>query len=543
MGWFGGQKLQTPSNVTRITHAIPCEDKFGSPQVVYYQAGVGTGLGIDDQLLGGATGSGLAEHIREGYSFLANNYGSGDLIYLLGFSRGAFTARSLAGLIGQLGLLNKKGLAYFYEIFEDWEHAGDPDFDGPLFLKNYHDEVTGAQYSLDTPANVPSRAVEYLREYRVLLQSLGLMHKAPARDNPAEEVRIQAVACWDTVGALGIPVNPFFQKFFKLPAFLRLKNLRWMDTSLTDNIMNAFQALALDEHRAPFSPAVWERPEGCKTNLKQVWFPGAHSGIGGGYDDTGSADISLAWMMDQLAGQSSTSTSPKDPEKWIQFDDDFIPYLHQLHRLWHQRNPPFASWAKGALYKSFKFPVSLLGWINRTPGRYRRLHKKTLKPQHGVRLRDTNELIHASVRARVDLGGAAPVDNPKDWHIWSSLLNLVHTILRRTGKEVYRPAALKGWLLRDGHDFHDDVAVNNVHLTQLRGSAPWYEWVGDDKHVAKGERLHEDHLGKFELQLLHLVTGKEEAEDIEASNRGADSTANLRRMQERERDARRSETI
>jgi hypothetical protein len=141
---------------------------------VYYQAGVGTGIGLTNQIIGGGTGLGLAEHIREAYAFLANNYGSGDLIYLIGFSRGAFTARSLGGLIGQLGLLNKIGLEHFYEIFADWEHAGDPDYDGPVFLKNYKDD-NGMTYRLNTPANNPARAVEYLREYRALLGGVSLV--------------------------------------------------------------------------------------------------------------------------------------------------------------------------------------------------------------------------------------------------------------------------------------------------------------------------------------------------------------------------------
>lgn len=91
-------------------------------QIVYYQAGVGTGNSIWDHVVGGGTGAGLSEHIREAYSFLANNYQRGDEIFLLGFSRGAFTARSIAGLIASVGLLTKKGLPHFYEVFKDWEN-------------------------------------------------------------------------------------------------------------------------------------------------------------------------------------------------------------------------------------------------------------------------------------------------------------------------------------------------------------------------------------------------------------------------------------
>lgn len=96
-------------------------------QIVYYQAGVGTGNSIWDHLVGGGTGAGLSEHIREAYSFLANNYQRGDEIFLIGFSRGAFTVRSIAGLIASIGLLTKKGLPHFYEVFKDWENQDKSD--------------------------------------------------------------------------------------------------------------------------------------------------------------------------------------------------------------------------------------------------------------------------------------------------------------------------------------------------------------------------------------------------------------------------------
>ena len=127
--------------MTRISRAIKPEDSEHHAQIVYYQAGVGTGLGIKDQLLGGGTGLGLSEHIREAYYFLANNYSPGDSIFLVGFSRGSFTARSLGGLIGNLGLLNKRGLPHFYEVFLDWTDAGNTESPGPSFWEHYRDPL------------------------------------------------------------------------------------------------------------------------------------------------------------------------------------------------------------------------------------------------------------------------------------------------------------------------------------------------------------------------------------------------------------------
>ena len=99
-----------------------CADDH-TTQVIYYQAGVGTGTTISDSLTGGAFGAGVPEHIREAYSFICANWDDGDEIVLVGFSRGAFTARSVAGMIGALGLLNRSGMDNFYAIFKDIENA------------------------------------------------------------------------------------------------------------------------------------------------------------------------------------------------------------------------------------------------------------------------------------------------------------------------------------------------------------------------------------------------------------------------------------
>lgn len=100
--------------------------KDGTPQITYYQAGVGSGYDFIDVYLGGATGSGLDEHIREAYAFIVQNYVEGDKIILLGFSRGAFTARSIAGLIATVGLLTRSGMAHFYRIFKDYQNMNIP---------------------------------------------------------------------------------------------------------------------------------------------------------------------------------------------------------------------------------------------------------------------------------------------------------------------------------------------------------------------------------------------------------------------------------
>ena len=114
---------QTPSNVTRLARAIPpvgVDQSVSPPQpiprVIFYQNGLGTGSpSLYDKVIGGATGEGLAEHIREAYSFIYLNYNHGDEIFLLGFSRGASTARSISSLINAAGLVTATGLEYFVQ--------------------------------------------------------------------------------------------------------------------------------------------------------------------------------------------------------------------------------------------------------------------------------------------------------------------------------------------------------------------------------------------------------------------------------------------
>jgi uncharacterized protein (DUF2235 family) len=102
---------------------------------VYYQAGVASTGGPLERLVGGATGAGLARNVQAAYTFLAVNYAPGDEIFLMGFSRGAFTARSVAGLIDDVGLLTRKGLPSTSEIIADLQHQHDPNY-SPKYPNN-----------------------------------------------------------------------------------------------------------------------------------------------------------------------------------------------------------------------------------------------------------------------------------------------------------------------------------------------------------------------------------------------------------------------
>lgn len=249
------------SNVVRIARAIKAVDTRTPGetihQIVYYHSGVGTGADLATHLGGGAIGLGLSRNVRDAYSFIASNYCGGDEIFLFGFSRGAYTARSISGLIGWAGLLHKRDMddfALLWESFKLRQRPGqgpDPDWkDARLDFEDRH-----------------------------------------------KDVPIECVGVWDTVGALGIPghVGGLFKDFYE-----------FHDTDLGTHIRNAFHALAIDEHRKLYEPTLWRQvsppPAEGGQRLEQVWFAGAHANVGGGYDDHGLSDIALAWMASRVDG-------------------------------------------------------------------------------------------------------------------------------------------------------------------------------------------------------------------------------------------------
>ena len=244
--WNNADNVGAATNVARISRAIHGSVGTGGVlQSVLYLRGVGTS-GLDlAQKFDGATGLGIDDNIRSGYMFLAQNYVPGDEIFLFGFSRGAFTARSLVGLISATGLLMRQSLG---NLGRAWLY--------------YRNEAR------------PHNAQAFMR------------FEPQAKVHP--DVTIQFLGVWDTVGALGIPGHVFDRVNHDLYGFY--------DTGLCPTVRNACHALAIDEHRDSFVPTLWtgDVPPGCQ--VEQVWFAGAHADVGGGYYQRDLADIPLAWM-------------------------------------------------------------------------------------------------------------------------------------------------------------------------------------------------------------------------------------------------------
>lgn len=244
------------TNVARIHEAIPeLPEQAGGPaaQIKYYDPGVGTHLG--SILTGGMLGNGLTENVREGYAWLIRHWRPDDQLFLFGFSRGAYTARSLAGMIGKCGILRE-------------EDPAQPDDVRQATAMAAAREASGL-YKLSNIARFKDKAIDPLAR-------LG------GRTRPA---RIHFLGVWDTVGALGVP----------------LLNLSWAedfhDTRLGQQVDHAYHALAIDEYRADYQATMWSHvPDPARQVVEQRWFPGAHANVGGGYPDDPLARPPLAWI-------------------------------------------------------------------------------------------------------------------------------------------------------------------------------------------------------------------------------------------------------
>lgn len=302
--------------------------------------------------------------MREGYNFIATNWTPGDEIFIFGFSRGAYSARAIAGLVGEVGVLSKEGLPYLQEIFRDVQHQHDDDY------QPKHPD-------LPFP-NKPSAAdPAYVRELeRRRLTTAG--------------VSIKVVGVWDTVGALGTPKVGWLTRLGVQSKAMR--ELSFYDTSLSNAIDYAFQALALDERRFAFQPTLWEKLEGNRTILRQVWFPGAHANIGGGYDDQQIATITLAWMMAQC-------------QPFLDLDTDYLlDQWEAAEDFYEKHEKKTRPWSFGRIWDGLAGVYAVGGSKVRTPGRYTAVDPYDGKPTHDP-LIDTYEYIHPCVRSRIKLGG------------------------------------------------------------------------------------------------------------------------------------------
>ncbi len=268
----------------------------GKPQITYYDEGVGTHWW--DKITGGLLGTGLDENIRQAYAWLIENYNEGDEIFVFGFSRGAFTARSLSSLLSSCGLLRPGSPLTIRQLFEAYSKMrpskgwlglmqrvfgiGGKDFRPFYELLHLKYEVKKMYPSIDLEFYLPSTE-------RWLLKSTRSVH-------------IKFLGVFDTVGSMGLDAFGIFWLLTGIWSFHNANPSRVVE--------HGFQALAIDEHRKNFSHITWNKfipdeserkTNQTKTNepdIHQRWFVGAHANIGGGYSNNPLCLFPLSWMME-----------------------------------------------------------------------------------------------------------------------------------------------------------------------------------------------------------------------------------------------------
>ena len=273
-GTWNSPTMKQPTHVARLFE----KTRRTNAQHTHYFEGVGTGGGEVNlfakalmKVGGGAFGWGLNENIKQAYAALCDQYEVGDEIFIFGFSRGAYTARSLAGMIRKCGIVANSTPDALDEAFRLYRKPG---------IENHPD----ALHVLQARRKLSPR-------FATSDQDMNWRAVTPWRDDPAQmhKVEIAYMGIWDTVGSLGVPA-PLLGPV----ATVWNSKYRFHDTLLTSMVKSARHAVALDERRVFYRPALWDNLEASRGHAglnkgdrsttrayQQVWFTGTHAIVGG----------------------------------------------------------------------------------------------------------------------------------------------------------------------------------------------------------------------------------------------------------------------
>lgn len=353
--------------------------KSGKEHIIYYERGVGTGA--FDRFRGGAFGEGLTQNIRHAYKFLSFWYEPGDEIFVYGFSRGAYTARSLVGYLGSAGL---------------------------LLRDNCNDELEGLAWRYyRTPPNDRMPA-----DWRRLTDN--------AHDR--DELRVKLLGVFDTVGSLGIPASIAWR--------LNRNENGFHDVELSSITDVNLHAVAIDEHRWPFQATLWRQPPFKKydTKVEQVWFSGAHSDVGGGYIEEEKRDpkvpyaddVTLDWMIQRT--KHFYGDFPFDLDRGAEaVSERHAAELHNSH---------------SAVYYAWRFAIRSIANVKIEAGFYQ---KEVSRDRHAHPI---GEKIHISALRRLlpDPSDGAPAKPYKPTNL-ENVLEAIETTYGQAAEGVGPPGA------------------------------------------------------------------------------------------------------
>lgn len=462
-------KTNIPSNVTKLCRLIArvgSDNKDPSKkfhQIVYYDSGIGTGnLSSSERNRQGGTGAGLAENVIEAYNFIVQNYEPGDEIFCFGFSRGAYTARAVAGLVSDIGVIAPISMQFFPRLYSLYQTNEEGD--------NFRDTQAWRWFTEGKPSKKGEEMIKRgINIKKIPLDDLKQMAEAweirPHGELAVsqESRKVKVVGVWDTVGSLGIPDVAGIDLGFGRTQY------GFHNVKLTENIEHAYQALALDERRKAFRPTLWyipkelvDDPNRPTPELKQVWFPGCHINVGGGSDDglgemkgdsENLATASLCWMLQAISPHLTIDRHAFELfvaqyKRWLFRIRYACTHNHPntLQKMWsyvpklpvpsifgggskdlhlpraappHEHKDFDFSWGTGPLVDSYTGMYYLNGMHVRVPG-----HESVEKAGKWTKLRDlgdTNEYIHPITYFRSVVRGwekHSPLQKPWNRKAW-----------------------------------------------------------------------------------------------------------------------------
>ncbi|OSS51060.1 hypothetical protein B5807_04072 [Epicoccum nigrum] len=506
-------KQNVPSNVTKLCRLIARYSEAKTDQnkhwhqLVYYDGGIGTGdLSEAESIRQGATGAGLEENIIEAYNFIVLNYEPGDEILCFGFSRGAYTARAVAGLVADIGVLQPLEMQFFHDIYRCYE-----------------------EYGLDPNGSKSGVSFRETSAWKKICNK-NIFVEGP----PSEASRnIKVVGVWDTVGSLGVPDILGYNN-----GNLR-KKYGFNNVKLSKHVQHAYHALALDDRRPSFRPTLWYiDPERNKeSELKQVWFPGVHINCGGGSDDPFTKmegdmeNISIAtftWMLQCIAphvdlDQAGFKFYLKQYQNWLKKLRFDCTILHPqeaggvLDTIWKTAswiNPfkseqPSAAAATSSVAKSHTHDKLYFGWgigpiddsytkmyfangapRPRRPGREEMEIEGKWSPIKGDASRPTgfltNEYIHPLVQHRIETVGWAK------WIKWADLARPSPFPLEGWKRKLYTEEDGKTryyWYSSDGEICLPEWCVLPDTPNEINYERAWYMAALDMGKEASSEGL------------------------------------------------------
>jgi uncharacterized protein (DUF2235 family) len=281
-GTWNRLDAQHSTNVVITAESVVPFARDGIAQVIFYDEGVGTGKW--ERFRGGIFGIGLVQNLADAYRFLIFNYTPGDQIYIFGFSRGAFTARSFVGLLSNCSILRREHAGKIKQAIARYQVRNTKNPDYVESMMNFRSELCPDICISEAEDEWRAKSVpDYQRRSRPVLE-------------------VSYLGVWDTVGSLGIPKRyaPF--------RFVNRKH-EFHDTDLSGFVRSARHAVAIDERRKDFQPTLWTNIDelndraGADRNARdapyqQQWFPGVHGSVGGGGDRRGLSDQALDWILD-----------------------------------------------------------------------------------------------------------------------------------------------------------------------------------------------------------------------------------------------------